>query len=799
MSIANQSFVGTSLSGGRYAITAKLGEGGMGAVYRALDNNLGADVVIKLPHRTMVADPEFSRRFREEVRSLIRLSHPHIVKVTDLGDWDGLPFAVLQFLPGGSLEDRLAAWRGPAALAALGNWLDPVGAALDYVHSQKMVHRDVKPGNILFDAQGHAFLGDFGVVKVLAAAEDDRSGRTAMTGTGMVLGTPHYMAPELIMGEPFDGRVDQYALAITAYELVCGRRPFEHEVSTRVLMMHARDEPPRPLELCPWVPPGLDEVLLKGLAKNPKDRYPSCAEFAAAAVAAAGCGRGAQAGRARVRCESCGQTLTISVETLAKLSRTGRSAPCPKCKGPLDLTAGTATVLPPSPSGERPRSGTAVLDVHGSTFELRALDPQAATPPPAAPAGGTMVLGGGRQSPPGGLPVAGGTVAEPRPRLAAAGDDGPGRTIPPWAPVAGAAAVVALVAVAAAVLWPRSEGTRPPAPGAAAGSAVAGAAAPAPTAAAAPAVVVARNDAPRPGLGPQPAAPEPSPLPPAPPTPARTPEPEGGFGSATGPTRGEIGPGEPPGLASVSRASPGLVRPPAREPDRVPDSEMPTERNLPLARLLATPQAYAGKLVTLEQVYCVARNPWRTPDGSLRVALVESRIELLAKSARVDLGKTFELGLDRRLADQLLSLGLMNGISDAPQPPSWLMRPANLTVKVDDSSPRIVRLELFKNFKTEVRGGSTKILVVLFETQTVTPSGETSGFGNPDEWQKVKKLGHAYNQYQRFFKGMQSQMSLLKWNAFNSQMNQMIASETARSAAAAAATQRAVQQRMMPR
>ncbi len=210
--------VGTSLSGGRYVLTAKLGEGGMGVVYRAKDRNIDADVVIKLPHRAMVADAQISRRFREEWRALVRLSHPHIVKVTDVGEWDGIPFVVLQYLAGGSLEDRMAAWRGPIALATLGSWLGPIGAALDYVHSQKLVHRDVKPANILFDGQGHPFLGDFGVVKVLAAAADDRTGAASMTGAGMVLGTPYYMAPELIMGDPFDGRVDQYALVVTLYE-----------------------------------------------------------------------------------------------------------------------------------------------------------------------------------------------------------------------------------------------------------------------------------------------------------------------------------------------------------------------------------------------------------------------------------------------------------------------------------------------------------------------------------------------------------------------------------------------------
>src|SRR4029077_14850122 len=143
----------------------------------------------------------------------------HIVKVSDVGEWEGTPFAVMQFLPGGSLEDRRPIGPGghpfPCEPSEVLRWLAEVAEALDYVHAQGYVHRDVKPGNILFDANGHAFLSDFGVAKVLASAADTRASHTAMTGAGMVLGTPEYMAPELIMGEPFDGRVDQYALAVT--------------------------------------------------------------------------------------------------------------------------------------------------------------------------------------------------------------------------------------------------------------------------------------------------------------------------------------------------------------------------------------------------------------------------------------------------------------------------------------------------------------------------------------------------------------------------------------------------------
>ena len=829
--------IGSSLSGGRYEVTAKLGEGGMGAVYRAKDHNLSADVVIKLPHRSMVTDAEFSRRFRDEVRSLVRLSHPHIVKVTDVGDWTGVPFAVLQFLPGGSLEDRQSAWRGPAALAALGSWLGPVGGALDYVHSQGMVHRDVKPGNILFDSQGHAFLGDFGVVKVLAAAVDGRSAQTAMTGTGMVLGTPHYMAPELIMGDPFDGRVDQYALAVTAYELLCGRRPFEHDVVTRVLMMQTRDTPPSPAALCPGMSARLEEVLLRSLAKDPKDRYASCAAFAAAVVEATGSGRGAQAGRARLKCGSCGQTLTVSVEALAKLSRSGRTEPCPRCKSPLDLTAGTAVVLPPSPSGEMARGDTAVLEVGGGTGELKTQQAARGTPSSGSE---TVVIGGLRSS--------NATVPDresftlkinaepqPAPMAMATAANATTATKPPWVPIGLAAAAVALIG-GLAVFW--ATASRNPAvqeSPALGGSVASTGAAELEPPRLKSRLLVARNDGPsasrRPKVVREPFDPQPDPTP----TPSPSTESRANRFSRT------AGQGAAPGLSLLTGSSSGnstaaekadslglgisgrtssravgktpgdLTRtgsdrtPPAHEApaasaeqEPVPDDEKPSLRNVPLAKLLASPESYGGRLVTLEQVYCIGKAPWRMPDGSLRVELVESKMEIKATNAKILLGtRRFVLRLDSRLADRLISLGKMIGYSDRPPTtPNWIMQPSNLTVKVDDlASPgqeapaKIVRLEMFEGFDNQIRGTAKKIYVVRFRTQTLTAAGATSDFGNPDEWKKVPKLGSAYNDFQSVFSSIQKRKSQMKWDQVNAQMNQMIAAGMRQSAAEQSAIQ----------
>jgi serine/threonine protein kinase len=198
-------WVGRTLSGGQYKVVARLGEGGMAFVYRAHDRLRGCDVVVKVPRPAILEGQEFARRFAREVRSLAQLAHPHIVKVLDVGEEEGAAYAVMPFLPGGSLRTRQPVdGRGKhqgAPPHGLLTWLPQVAAALDFMHAEGYVHRDVKPDNILFDAAGGAYLSDFGVVKVLADNRAKR-GETAITAQGIVFGTAEYMAPEVIMGQP---------------------------------------------------------------------------------------------------------------------------------------------------------------------------------------------------------------------------------------------------------------------------------------------------------------------------------------------------------------------------------------------------------------------------------------------------------------------------------------------------------------------------------------------------------------------------------------------------------------------
>lgn len=287
MAIESQDWVGLEIADGRYRIVSEIDRGGMGIVYKAFDKNLEDEVVIKVPLRSMLEDPEFSKRFEHEIRSLVKLRHPHIVRILDVAQHQGIPMAVMQYLPGGDVRARQKkddqGKRLPVPAEDIAAWLPGIAEALDFIHQKNYIHRDVKPGNILFDEHGHAFLSDFGVAKVTA---DKTGGTEKMTGTGMVLGTPEYMSPELIMGEHCDGRVDQYALAVMAYELLCGQVPFQGATPAAILVNQTTKQAVPLHELCPTIPRNVSDVVMKGFAKNPADRFDTCGAFAAAACKA---------------------------------------------------------------------------------------------------------------------------------------------------------------------------------------------------------------------------------------------------------------------------------------------------------------------------------------------------------------------------------------------------------------------------------------------------------------------------------------------------------------------------------
>jgi len=267
-------FTGRTLLG-IYLVEGKLAEGGMGAVYLATDTNLGRRVVVKVPHARFLGEPGFRGRFHREISELVRLEHPHIVRILARGEEDEVPFFVLQYLGGRSLEDRIRTKASMEPEAK--DWLPDIAATLDHVHAQGVVHRDVKPANILFDESGHVFLSDFGVVKAL---EDVESAGLTEAGTGV--GSPFYMAPEQAVGGPVGAAADQYALASTLYESLCGVPPYGRGSLVEVMLRKQQAEAPPLSGKGADIPDASQAALRRAISKDPAARFPTCAAFAEA-------------------------------------------------------------------------------------------------------------------------------------------------------------------------------------------------------------------------------------------------------------------------------------------------------------------------------------------------------------------------------------------------------------------------------------------------------------------------------------------------------------------------------------
>jgi serine/threonine protein kinase len=254
---------------GRYRLEERIGAGGMAEVWRALDLGLERYVALKVMSPDAVsADASFVPRFLREAKLSARLEHPHILPIYDFGQVDELLFIVMPLLPGGTLRDR--AREGVPGVLAM-DWLKALASALDYAHGEGIVHRDVKPANVLFDKTGRLFLADFGLAREAASSN--------LTVAGTVLGTPVYMSPEQVRGEAASPRSDQYALGVLAYYLLAGTPPFEANSVFVVMEKTLREEPALPSGVNPGLHRSADYVLLKVLEKKPSDRFESCGAF----------------------------------------------------------------------------------------------------------------------------------------------------------------------------------------------------------------------------------------------------------------------------------------------------------------------------------------------------------------------------------------------------------------------------------------------------------------------------------------------------------------------------------------
>jgi serine/threonine protein kinase len=262
---------------GQYEIVALLGKGGTAAVYRARQLTIKREVAVKVIKPDLAETEGFARRLEREAETIAALSHRHIVRLFDYGQHGEVVYLVMELLTGGSLSEQIK--RGPLPPESTNHILGEIASALDFAHRRGVIHRDLKPQNVLFDEDGSAVLTDFGLAKLL-------HGTTALTQSGAVMGTPTYMAPEQWRAEPLDARTDVYALGNILFEMLTGRPPFIADTLFTMLHLHVNEPPPPMRSVNPAVPYRIEQVVKKALAKDPAQRFDSAPALADAFRAA---------------------------------------------------------------------------------------------------------------------------------------------------------------------------------------------------------------------------------------------------------------------------------------------------------------------------------------------------------------------------------------------------------------------------------------------------------------------------------------------------------------------------------
>lgn len=259
--------------GGRYAVIERVGVGGMAEVYRARDELLGREVAVKVLNQRLSTDRSFVERFRREAQAAANLSHPNIVSLYDYGTDENSNFIVMEFIDGKSLGDVIKE-EGPLLAERAAEIAGDVAKALERAHTAGLVHRDVKPNNIMLTSTGQIKVTDFGIVRALGGEAEQQ-----MTQTGMVIGTAAYLSPEQAQGNAVDARSDVYSLGCVLYEMLTGQTPFTGDTPLAIAYKHVREDPQPPSTLNPDVPPALDAITMKALAKNPDNRFANAAEM----------------------------------------------------------------------------------------------------------------------------------------------------------------------------------------------------------------------------------------------------------------------------------------------------------------------------------------------------------------------------------------------------------------------------------------------------------------------------------------------------------------------------------------
>ncbi|MDO9354287.1 MAG: Stk1 family PASTA domain-containing Ser/Thr kinase [Solirubrobacteraceae bacterium] len=261
-----------SVIAGRYQVEAQIGVGGMALVYRAEDIQLGRKVAVKVLHGQYAEDAEFVERFRREAKAAAQLQHPGIVAIYDTGSWEGTWYIAMELLEGPTLKERIVA-EGRIAPAEAMDLTDSILRAVRAAHRDGIIHRDIKPHNVILDDAGAPKVTDFGIA---------RRGASDMTATGSILGTAHYIAPEQAQGEVITPRTDLYSVGVVLYEMLTGRTPFEGDTAVSIALAHVNNEPRSPRSIVPEISPALDAVVMRALAKRPADRFADADAFLAA-------------------------------------------------------------------------------------------------------------------------------------------------------------------------------------------------------------------------------------------------------------------------------------------------------------------------------------------------------------------------------------------------------------------------------------------------------------------------------------------------------------------------------------
>ncbi len=325
-----------------YRIEQRLGRGGMGVLYLAIEPGLERRVALKLIAPEAAADDVFRKRFAEESKIAASIEHPNVVPIYAAGDEGGIPYIAMRYVSGSDLGRRIAreGKLDPAEAAAL---IAQVGNGLDAIHAAGLVHRDVKPANVLLSggegAEPHTYITDFGVARNVAT-------NSGLTQTGRFVGTLDYVAPEQISGGEIDARVDVYALGCLLFKLLTGEVPFPKDGDAARLYAHLNDPPPAPSLFVPAVPMALDDVVIRAMSKPPGDRYPSAGDLGRAALAAVAGGQVSLPERT----VATGAAATRTAETIPPLEPTKESAPPTAPTRRLDPDP-----KPPSPPGRRRR------------------------------------------------------------------------------------------------------------------------------------------------------------------------------------------------------------------------------------------------------------------------------------------------------------------------------------------------------------------------------------------------------------------------------------------------------------